>query len=234
MCDFCNWKHYSDLAAFMIANAIPESQTRRREFVESVGETIGRIAHCTERQREVLNEVRSELGIEAVAPPPASPDSVTTPPKDGRPNILVSPLKSELQVRIREVIAALRLRAGEGPRFYDANTLDWKAIRKAAPDDDKGYGWASIHWDALILVEDSDGLLGRGQFSLAMHFQTEKKRVCVFRDDRAVVVEHLEIWKAGSWKKGYARAVIAGEPLRAAPVEEYPDSGGDDPDAIPF
>jgi len=91
--------------------------------------------------------------------------------------------------------------------------LDWtkmrKTIRGRSPWDRLYYKVAGM-FDLFVLIEDENGLLAKGQYSLASYAAERKKRVRVWRESRTEAVERVQIYDPDGWKQGYGRVILKG------------------------
>lgn len=60
MCNSCKWADAANKAE-EVADALPSYQSKKREFLESVAETITEKRHVTDRQLEAIERAESAL-----------------------------------------------------------------------------------------------------------------------------------------------------------------------------
>ncbi len=96
-----------------------------------------------------------------------------------------------------------------GARVQIDDELDWKRITSHAKSVAGGYRWAAMNFDIFILIEDSSGLLARGQYSIAEQALNRGKAVKARRAGTTTNrrIASLEVVDKNSWKQGYGKAV---------------------------
>ena len=183
MCSTCQKDETLEMATAAL-ESIPEFQTNKRETIESI--------------RDWVKEHAPRPSIEP----------------DGRLCILMScALVDHKNNRVREMETAVRRIVNEKLiQIVPSDAIDWTKLMREQDGWEGAYAWVAFSSDefkfsALLLVEQNNGLLGRGQFSMAQQFLKRDKRVLVLRAGKLLSCT-VEIADRENWKEGYGRCVL--------------------------
>lgn len=108
--------------------------------------------------------------------------------------------------RARECLRTLRGAGNEhGHEVVVDWDLDWQQMHEVYGSVDRTYAALVDLFDALVVVEDDDQLVARGQFAIASEMLLGRRRVFAWRDGASVAIRDLDRIAGAPWKQGYGR-----------------------------
>lgn len=238
MCDRCPKKEALEMAEIAL-HKIPDFQTRKRDMVEDVVGWIEENEHVTEKQLELLAKFAERpvpeysapkkrddggaTGREPAGEKHARTGNLLAGGRDGRFRILMScALVDHKNGNVQSAERQVRRIVDENKvQVVPSNALDWTEIKAIKGGWDAAYGWAADSFDAIVLVEMGNGLLGRGQYQLGEEFALRGKRVTVLRErdgKDALLACRVVVADQSDWKAGYGRALL--DDVKAKQIED--------------
>ena len=85
MCDQCEFQWYAD-RALDVVHALPEFQTRKIEMLEDIADKVVAFAHITPRQRELVEQMERNAGVDPAPAAFRQPAQSRSPALQGRDN----------------------------------------------------------------------------------------------------------------------------------------------------
>lgn len=119
--------------------------------------------------------------------------------------ILIATRLQRHDIEEERAYLALGYLQGKGYEADLDDFLDW-SNREEETHEEK-YARMLEPYDGLLVIEDEDGRVGRGQYTLVMLAFSAQKHVWVWREGRGVPVRYARTRNEDNWAKGYGELI---------------------------